>query len=422
MNKIRIKIDELLKTISMTQDLSVEKLTNHQQQVAYLSYRLAQHLKLPLEKQYDIYIAGLIHDIGALSSKERLEIVDNEPFNINNHAFRGAKLIENFKPLKNMVGMIKFHHLSWSHGAGTTYKGEDVPFECHILHLADRTCTSFNKQKNVLSQLPDVLARIEKGRDTTFHPDLVDALHELSKKEYIWLDLMSLNLSHEISDTALSKIHVLEIDDLIDLALVFSHIIDFRNNFTALHTAGVAKTAEKLAELCGFSPYECKMMLVAGYFHDLGKIAIHDDILQKPAKLNEDEFNEIRSHTYYTYRMLEPIEQLKTINEWASFHHEKLDGTGYPFHIGGDSLTLGSRIMSVADVFTAITEDRPYRKGMDFEQTKNVLYNMVRSNALDARVVEVILSNFDEVNEIRKKAQVEAEKEYHDFIRVNNEI
>ena len=221
-----------------------------------------------------------------------------------------------------------------------------------------------------------------------------------------------------ISDARLFNIYTSEIDDIIDLTLIFSRIIDFRSRFTARHSAGVAKTAEKLARMAGFSAYECKMMLIAGYLHDLGKIAISDDILNKPSKLNEDEFNEIRAHTYYTFHLLEPVAQLKTIISWASYHHEKLDGTGYPFHIAGDSISLGARIMAVADVFTALTENRPYRQGMNFDNTKNVLSKMVANNALDRNIVNLLINNFHEINNIRENSQIEAGEQYKIFLRV----
>lgn len=296
--------------------------------------------------------------------------------------------------------------------------GEDVPLASHVIHLADRTCALVRSDSNIISQIPDIMSTIRKQANTVFHPDLVDALFELSKKEYIWLDLISQYSATIISNTGLFNTHTLEIDDIVDLALVFSNIIDFRNRFTARHSAGVAKTAERLAQLSGFSLYECKMMLIAGYLHDLGKIAISDDILEKPSKLNEDEFNEMRAHTYYTYHLLEPLVQLKTINTWASFHHEKLNGTGYPFHIAGDSLSLGSRIMAVADVFTAITENRPYRQGMNFDKTKNVLSNMVASNALDGKVVNLLIDHFNEINNIRENSQIEAAEQYKNFLLI----
>src|SRR5690606_6987532 len=111
------------------------------QQVAYLAYRLAEYLDLPSNEQYDIFLASLIHDIGALSIKERFELIESAPIHINEHAFRGAKLLEGFEPLKNAAKIIKFHHIPWDHGKGTKYMDEDVPLASHIVNLADRLST-----------------------------------------------------------------------------------------------------------------------------------------------------------------------------------------------------------------------------------------------------------------------------------------
>jgi len=421
MDKMRINLYDLLACISNTQDLVSKRLSNHNQQVAYLAFRLSEHIKLTTAQQYDIFVAALIHDIGALSAKEMLELIEAEPANANGHAFRGAKLFEDFKPLQNAAYIIKFHHLPWDGGKGSTYMGQEVPLASHLIHLADETCALINPNRNIITQIPEILSKIRQLSDSILMPDLVDALFDISTIEYIWLDLVSPDPARNILKKELFNTLTLEMDEIVDLALIFSRIIDFRSRFTARHSAGVAKTAEKLAQLFGFSSYECKMMLVAGYLHDLGKLAISDDILEKPSKLDEEEVNEMRAHTFYTYHSLEPIEQLKTINTWASFHHEKLSGNGYPFHIAGDSLSIGSRIMAVADVFTAITEDRPYRKGMDFKSAAKVLSNMVESNALDGRIVGLLIDNYSELDNIRIASQNEAAEQYENFLLVCSE-
>lgn len=132
--------------------------------------------------------------------------------------------------------------------------------------------------------------------------------------------------------------------------------------------------------------------------------------------LNEDEFNAIRSHTYYTYQLLETVPQFRTINTWASYHHERLDGKGYPFHIKGDNLTLGARVMAVADVFTAITENRPYRLGMNDFHATEVLNNMVSNGALDGKVVGLLIEHFQTISELRENSQQKASKRYEDFL------
>jgi putative nucleotidyltransferase with HDIG domain len=272
------------------------------------------------------------------------------------------------------------------------------------------------KDGNVLSQMPSIIASINEKNGIIFEPKVVWALNELSDMEYIWLDLTGNEPTDKINTDDL-EIKELDIDDIIQLVLIFSHIIDFRSSFTARHSAGVAKIAEQLAQFLGFTPEECKLMLIAGYLHDLGKLAIDNDILEKPGKLNEDEFNQIRSHTYYTYQLLDTIPQLKVINEWAAYHHERIDGKGYPFHIGGNALSSGSRIMAVADVFTAITEKRPYREGMDDSHAIRILNDMVASGALDEKVVGVLIDNFQMIKELREISQQDAAKEYEKFFR-----
>jgi HD-GYP domain-containing protein (c-di-GMP phosphodiesterase class II) len=210
------------------------------------------------------------------------------------------------------------------------------------------------------------------------------------------------------------------LDKILDFSKMFSQIIDFRSSFTATHSKGVTATSTALARLSNFSDTECKMMEVAGYLHDLGKLSVPAEILEKPAGLTTDEFDIIRGHTYFTYKILSNVANLDTINSWASFHHECLDGSGYPFHLKEDGLSLGSRIMAVSDIFTAITEDRPYRKGMTKTESLKIVETMAKNNKIDADIVSVLKLNYDETNSARIIAQNEASIEYKEFRQYYN--
>ena len=141
--------------------------------------------------------------------------------------------------------------------------------------------------------------------------------------------------------------------------------------------------------------------------------------MEKPGKLTEEEFNIVRKHTYHTYNILKQIDNLDVIAEWASFHHESLNGGGYPFKIKGQNLMLGSRIMAVADVFTAITEDRPYRSGMTREKVFNTLQGMIDNGKLDAYIVSLLKDHFEEVNSLRMAAQKVSTDEYKQIMLSN---
>jgi HD-GYP domain-containing protein (c-di-GMP phosphodiesterase class II) len=382
-----------------------------------LSFRLCEQLGLPIQEQKDVFLAALVHDIGALSHNELLTIIENEPDTSNHHAFKGAKLLEGFKPLKNIATLVKFHHIPWNNGDGLSYNGETVPLFSHIIHLADRFCARIQlPNDNILSQLPKILDDMRLKDHSVFVPNFVDAIQQMSQKEYIWLDLISRDPVKRLPDNGLSERLTLDINDTIDFAILLSRIIDFRSRFTACHSAGVAKVSEYIAQLCGFSPIECKMMLIAGYLHDLGKLSIDKSILEKTGKLDVDEFNQIRGHTYYTYRLLNNIEQFDTIKVWAALHHEQLDGNGYPFHMNGETIPLGSRIMAVADVYSALTEDRPYRKGMDSGRAVQILEDMVTSGALDGNVVTLLKNNLHSIHNISKQAGQDVSTFYQNFI------
>lgn len=221
-----------------------------------------------------------------------------------------------------------------------------------------------------------------------------------------------INTIHNINNLLM---HQLKIDDIVDLTHLFSYLIDFRSEFTAVHSAGVANVAEHLAKTAGFSEYECKMILIAGYLHDLGKLAIDPKILEKTGKLSSDEFNIMKSHTYYTYQLLNSVPQFSTVNKWASFHHEKLNGKGYPFHLDRHTLTTGSRVMAVADIFAAITENRPYREGMSKEETCRVLTTLSKDGSIDSHLVDLAIDNYSILSKIREESQKAAKLKYLEY-------
>ena len=196
------------------------------------------------------------------------------------------------------------------------------------------------------------------------------------------------------------------------MSQTLAYIIDFKSPFTATHSSGVAQTATTLASLMNFTAPDLKKIKIAGLLHDIGKVAIPIEILEKPEKLNEEEVSVMKSHVFFTYKILSTINIDRNIISWASYHHEQLDGNGYPFKLDARHLCLGCRIMAVADIFTALMEDRPYKKGLSFKETLEIIDKMVLANKLDKKVVEVLKNNLKKVNYERQKAQKEARKMY----------
>jgi HD-GYP domain-containing protein (c-di-GMP phosphodiesterase class II) len=412
--EIEFYLIDFIMCLSDIIDLISPAINNHHKRVAYISLSIAEELKLPLTEQNNIMMAGALHDIGALSLKQKLEFLEFESEG-HEHGRLGYQLLKTFPPLEGIATLVRFHHVPWKNGQGATFEGNPVPMGSHILHLADRVSVLINPQENILAQIESICARVSEHSGERFAPDLVDAFVELARKEFFWFDVVSPFIDTTLCNKARLPTLLLNLDGFVNVAKIFSHIIDFRSRFTSTHSCGVAVTCRELSKLIGFSETESRMIEIAGYLHDLGKLAVPPEILEKPTRLTSDEFNLIRSHAFHTYRSLGRIRALSIINAWASFHHERMDGNGYPFHHSATNLSLGARIVAIADVFTALTEDRPYRKGMSSDDAIETLEEMATNFMLDPLLVATLKRHSGEINSIRLAAQQTAAIEYHNF-------
>jgi len=413
-NELNVPISDLINCLSDTIDLVSPVLADHHNRVGIVAHALGCQLGLPEEERIDLHFAGSLHDIGALSLTERVRLLSFEGCEPHQHAETGALLLEMFSPLARLGEMVRFHHVYWEDGAGEVQQGKQVPLGSHILHLADRISVLIGTidGTNLLVRIPEIRARIAQVSGTMFSPLLVEAFNELSCCESFWLGIAFPRRSQVFDQRAHLRTIKLDTDGIIGLSRMFARIIDFRSHFTATHSSGVAASAEALARLSGRSVDECAQMRIAGLLHDLGKLAVPAELLEKPATLTAEERALISCHSYFTRRALENISSFETITSWGADHHERIDGKGYPYHVNGSELSVGSRIMAVSDVFTAITEDRPYRVGMDRSSAQKVIHSMVAQAALDPDIVELLMNNFDELNVVRADAQRAAVFEY----------
>ncbi|MCL2812222.1 MAG: HD domain-containing protein [Clostridia bacterium] len=407
----QILIYDFVWAMSEAIDLISPALQGHHKQVTYIAGTIALEMGLSHNETQDIILAAMLHDIGAFSMEEWNMLLSFEAsgVDLDRHAFLGYKLLKDFDPLAKAADLIRYHHANFCQSIPT------VPVGSLVIHLANEVSFLIDEHSEILKQIPQILANLTQKR-SLFHPDAIAAFERLAKKEWFWIEASSLSL---LRADMLKRVHLskefIDLATLRDFAKVVAQIIDFRSRFTATHSSGVAAVAMELSLLSGFSEKECKMMEIAGFLHDLGKLAVPNEILEKNGALSAAEVNVIRKHTYYTYAILSKLRGLEHIAVWAAQHHERLDGSGYPFHAKGGEFSKLSRIMAVADVVTALTEDRPYRPGMNREEAETVLRDMVNTNELDGDIVALASKNFLYINDVRTKAQQEAWMHYEAF-------
>ncbi|QTA90767.1 HD domain-containing phosphohydrolase [Desulfonema magnum] len=406
-----VKLFDLVNSLSVAMDMIDQAVRNHHTRVTYIAASIASDMGLDIKVQRDLILAGLLHDIGAFSLKNRTEILQFEFPNPHEHAENGFRLLKNLSGFSDAAALVRCHHVPFSQAD----RKNGISEACQILHLSDRADSLIHRKKPILTQISRICERIRKEAGKEFAPHIVECFLELALKEYFWLDIVSLSVNKRLSEQFQSSDIILNSDEILIFSRAFSRIIDFKSRFTVTHSSGVSYIASALGKLLGFSNERCRMLEIAADLHDLGKLAVPSELLEKPGNLTDEDYCVIKTHPYYTYQILKSIEGFDEIAKWAGFHHERLDGRGYPFHLTAEKLDQGSRIMAVADIFTAITEDRPYRKGMKQDMVKSVLNNFVNVSALDGEIVSVLLSHYSEIDEGRRLAQKEALQEYEKF-------
>lgn len=205
--------------------------------------------------------------------------------------------------------------------------------------------------------------------------------------------------AHLASEVAAATRKLGEREEEIILRLALA--VEYRDNDTGEHTLRVARYSRVIAEQLGLSARLCRDIYLAAPLHDVGKVAIPDNILLKPGKLTDDEMAVIRTHATIGERILadSSCELIQLGAQIAAGHHERWDGAGYPNGLRADEIPVAARVVAVADVFDALTTRRPYKEPMPLEAARNYLVEH-QGRQFDPACVEAFLSRWDEVVEI----------------------
>ena len=405
-----VNLLNLLLSLSDALDLASPILSQHQMRTAFIVWEISKALELPDTIQEQLFIAALFHDVGALSPEEKINLHQPEAEDAEPHCILGEDFLKHVPLFEPSSKIVRFHHRPWQEWHSN--RADPLMLQSQVLYLGDAVERLIDRDEYILHQEQSIIARVCSWSRQLVHPQVVEAFKSIAVREDFWFDIVSPRLYSLLLHEGPCRGTELAISDLITVSEMFRNLIDFRSPFTATHTSGVAATAAAISQLSGLAESEIELMEVAGNLHDLGKMAISNHIIEKPDKLTKREMAIMRQHSYFTYSVLNTIGGIPHVAEWAAFHHEKLSGTGYPFHINGDRISMGARIVAVADIFTALAENRPYRKAMQKKDVTTILTGFGRRQELDERVIDILLSNYDDIKEIVSRRQLEAQEAY----------
>ncbi len=396
---LQVQITDLVEGISRALDSMTTDLANHHRRTAIIALRIAETQGFsPLICRY-IRNAALLHDIGALLLRRDVTLKDIEK-NLFQHAVAGWTLLSHCKILAPIANMVLYHHTPWhQHTSMPQERHQDARYGA-LLNLADTVDIFLRKHQSYVKVL-QLVNSMPKG---TFVQEDVDALNDMFTQK----DFMEYFKRGFPKPQSAFASRMLDTSEIVEFSSIFSYVIDSRSPSTATHTVGVAEQSRALYALTGASEAEINDLYVAGLLHDIGKMGVPVELIEKKGMLTPDEYNIVQQHASISRQILVPIPGLEKVGFWASAHHERLDGKGYPNGLSAKELPLEARVIAIADILTALTEDRPYRKGLLPQKAFEILTSLVDNGGLDGDLVSLVHDNLDFLEECRRKAQGDA--------------
>lgn len=293
---------------------------------------------------------------------------------IETRCFRGAEIARKMRFSEDVALGIQNLDERWDGtGQPAQISGTGIPIFSRIA-LMSQVIDVFHTANGREAALREV----ENRSGTWFQPELVEVFRTVAARSEFWDKLACedlQNILYQLEPAQCAR----KVDEgyLDDIAAAFAKVIDSKSPFTSGNSDRVTVFSDLIAEEIGYSPDQRAWLKRAALLHDIGKLGISNSILDKPGKLTDTEFDEIRKHPVYSQSILANIEIFADIAQVAGGHHERLDGNGYPNGLKGDEIDLNTRIVTVADIFDALTADRPYRPAMPISKALAIMADMV---------------------------------------------
>jgi HD-GYP domain-containing protein (c-di-GMP phosphodiesterase class II) len=393
-----INFTQLVHLLSDMLDLVGVNDLHHGKRVAYMCLETGRVLGFDLAQMEDLYHAALLHDCGVSSTSAHNRILRELDWaGSQEHCVRGSKLLED-QPLFNQLAPIILLHHTHAQDLDASLPAW-VSTSANLIHMCDRADALMQQVSNKpwLAVRNSIRDRMTHYRTSWFLPELLDAFLSVSRPESFWLRMQPQHLGMYMAERELADVNkMVTTERLFRVAQLAAEIVDTKSHFTACHSLGVSRFSAHLAQVAGFESDICWHLEIAGLLHDIGKMRVPDGILEKPATLSFPERAVMLGHSFESYQILHHVHGFEDISRWGAYHHETLNGDGYPFHLTEADLDTPSRIVAIADIFQAQTQTRPYRPAKEPEAVVSSLRHHVKLHQIDSDLVNLVVEDFDE--------------------------
>ncbi len=426
-----LKLSELMGALSHALDITEGQPEGHCVRCCWIGMHIGHKLALPSDQLWELYYTLLLKDLGCSSNASRiceLYLTDDLSFKRDFKWVDGSLpqvlrfVLRNTGASSGLMDRLKALGSILSNGDAIAQeliqtrctRGADIARQLRFsegvaqgIHSLDEhwngqgrpealagTAISLYARIALLSQVADIVngsdgqaaatAEIVQRRGTWFDPTLVDAFLEVASDAPFWEILNSPTVeTHVFALEPGGHEALLDEDYLDDIAEAFGQVVDAKSPFTAGHSARVGLYTALLGESLDIPEARRRWLKRGALLHDVGKLGVSNTILDKPGKLDEAEWASVRQHAVYTEAILGRISCFDELARVSAAHHERLDGGGYPRGLKASDIALETRIITTADIFDAITAERPYRGAVPVDKTLAIMAETV-GTAIDA--------------------------------------
>ncbi len=416
-----LKLSELMAALSHALDITEGQPEGHCVRCCWIGMNIAEHLGLSEEQKWELYYTLLLKDLGCSSNAARiceLYVTDDLAFK------RDFKWVDGSMPqvlrfVLNHTGVTaglatRLHALAGIFSNGDKIANELIQTRCTRgadiarqlrfpegvaagIHALDEHWDGSGRPEGLvgdkiplyaqialLAQVVDIFnsaegqhaarAEMRKRRGGWFSAELVDTFLAVAQTEQFWAMLNSTEVENSVFALEPGN-HEKALDEeyLDDIAEAFGQVVDAKSPYTAGHSARVGLYTALLAESLEIPVARRQWLKRGALLHDVGKLGVSNSILDKPGKLDDAEWEAVKRHASYTGSILGRIKAFDELARVSSAHHERLDGKGYPLGLTAEDISLETRIITTADIFDAITAERPYRGATPLQKTLNIM-------------------------------------------------
>ena len=374
----------ILHIISNMLKMQNAKLLDHGSRVGYLVAKMLEAKGLSEREILEGYLIGLLHDVGAYKTEEIDKLIQFETKNVCEHSIYGYLILELSEIMGDMADVILYHHTPWNKINGISADKKEM---ANLIFLADRV-EIYVRSK----QEPIDMEMLKKHQ--FYSEENLELFVDADQKYDLQKRLMDGSFIND-TEKYLYRAEFSE-EELKKWIRMVAFLIDFRSESTVTHTITMVSASVAIANKMGLSKQQIDEIYTGAYIHDLGKIAIPVDILEKPGKLTFDEMEVMKTHILLTGNIIRGHVN-DNVYKIAMRHHEKINGKGYPYGIEDEEMTLAEKIVAVADIYSALSGKRSYKEKFEKEKIISIMEQMAEQSQNDSEVIRVLVDNYDEI-------------------------